>query len=210
MGEILSTFVSKNGGAAAMARGGGSGGGGVGTGHAARAVAGRLGGFVADVGSVGLAEALQRAGLGELVGRPVGEVLNGLLDYLGGSSNTLDDVDARAALSKVRDELLRDAETAEEVEAILAAQATDLGSLLQQFCGFYLFELFCRVFFERLVQRVGETRAYSFLTDIEAFIRSALANRTFGKDLATLDWSGSAGQSLITELMETTLQVFGS
>lgn len=137
------------------------------------------------------------------------EILAGLLDHLGGSSSTLDDVDARAALSRLQDELLGDAEDAAEVERILAGQAAQLELVLEMFFGFYLFEQFCRVFFERLVQRVGETRAHSFLSEIEGFLRSALVNRTVGRDLAGIDWTGSEGRTLVTDILESTLRVFG-
>jgi hypothetical protein len=181
----------------------------VGSGRAAREIAFRIGGFVADVRERGLAQALERIGLSELIGRPLNEVLAGLLDRLGGAAATIDDVDARTALSQVQEELLGQAQTAAEVEQILSAQVANLGVLLESFFGRYLYEQFCRVHFERLSQRVGEARALSFLQEIESFIRSTLANRTTGRDLAGIDWTGPEGQALVAEIMETTLKVFG-
>lgn len=208
--QILQSHIRQNGGAHAMARGGGGGGGGVvGSGRAARAVAGRLGGFIADVGTYGFNEALRRTGLSDFIGRPVQEILGALLDRLGGPASTIDDVDARTALSRLHDKLLANAIDAAEVERILTAQTTQLESVLRDFFGFYLFEQFCRVFFERLVQRVGETRAYSFLNDIEDFINSTLTNRTFDHNLALIDWAGTEGQTIASDIMETTLKVFG-
>jgi len=99
-GQLLSDFLRHNGGADRMARGGG-GGGTVGGGGAARAVASRLGAFISTVGSAGLAEALRQIGLSDLAGRPVGEILNAILDRVGGASSTIDEVDARAALSRL-------------------------------------------------------------------------------------------------------------
>jgi hypothetical protein len=207
--KILGSHIRHNGGARAIARGESRCGGIVGSGRAARTVAGRLGNFIADVGTYGFNEALRRVGLVNFIGRPVQEVLNALLDNLGGPASTIDDVDARTALSKLQDKMLENAADAADVERILTAQATQLESVLQDFFGFYLFEQFCRVFFERLVQRVGETRAHSFLSDIEDFVRSTLANRTVGLELAGVDWAGPEGQAIISNIMETTLTVFG-
>jgi hypothetical protein len=204
-GQLLSDFVRHNGGASHMARGGG----GVAGGGAARAVASRLGAFLGAVGSAGLAEALRQIGLSDLAGRPVREILNAIMDRLGGPSSTIDEVDARMALSRLQDKHLDEAETAEDVERILSVQVTDLGEFLKDYFGFYLYEVFCRVFFERLVQRVGETRATSFLGDIEDFINSTLTNRTAGQDLARVDLTTPAGQALVSDVMETTLRVFG-
>ncbi len=208
-GRIMRDHIRQNGGASGMSRGGSSSKSGtVGSGQAAREIAGRIGGFIADVRELGLNPALERLGLGGLIGRPLNEVLAGLLDRLGGPAATIDDVDARTALSHVQEELLGQAQTAAEVEQILSAQVASLDMLLGRFFGRYLYEQFCRVHFERLSQRVGEARALSFLQQIESFISSMLANRTTGRDLAGINWSGAEGQALVADIMETTLKVF--
>lgn len=210
--QLVRDFVHYNGGATRMARRRGRGGGGggvVGGGAAARNTANRLGAFISDVGTVGLSEALHGVGLSALDGRPVHEILAGLLDRIGGSASTIDDVDARAALARLQKEYLNDAADAAEVEEILQGQVANLDGLLTEYFGYYLYELFCRVFFERLVQRIGETPAYSFLKQIEDFINSTLANRTSDRDLSKVDWAGAEGQAITADVMETTLEVFG-
>src|SRR5579863_2295534 len=69
-GGIIGHFIQRNGGVARMSGGGGSGGTIIG-GAAGRRVAQRLGGFISAVAEVGLAEALRREGLADLIGRPV-------------------------------------------------------------------------------------------------------------------------------------------
>jgi|SRR5271165_2991579 len=210
--QILRHYVHENGGVRQIARGATSGGGGgrVGSGAAARQVAGRVGGFVSDVAAFGLPEALKRAGLSELIGRPVADILNGLLDKLGGPGSTMDDVDARAALSSLQEKLLADAADAEAVEQVFTDANANIDQVLQDFFGFYLYEQFCRVFYERLVQRVGEMQAQSFLGQIREFILSSLANRTIGLNIAQIDWPGSEGAEMVSDIMEATLAVFGS
>src|SRR5271167_746426 len=78
--QLVRHYIQDNGGSSAIARGGGV----VGKGRTAQAVAGRLGGFISDVAAFGLNEALRRAGLPELIGRPLSELLAGLLDKIGG------------------------------------------------------------------------------------------------------------------------------
>jgi hypothetical protein len=207
-GRILGHFIQQNGGAGRMAHGGGSGG--TIGGASGRAVAQRLGGFISAVGDVGLAEALRREGLSELIGRPIREVLAGLLDKLGGSASTIDDVDARTALAALQDEYLAEAVDAAEVERILQGLVPDLDDVLGRYFGFYLYEQFCRVFFERLVQRVGEPKALSFLKDIQAFIVASLANRLGSRSVAGVDWKGPEGSRLCADIMQATLDVFTS
>ena len=188
----------------------GRGAGGTIGGAAGRAVARRLGAFVSAVGEVGLAEALRREGLADLVGRPVREILAALLDRLGGSASTIDDVDARTALARLQEEQLAQAVDAEEVERILQARVDNLEDFLARYFGFYLYEQFCRVFFERLVQRVGDVNALSFLNDIREFILASVANRFGGRLAQAVNWTGSEGAAICSGIMQATLEVFTS
>jgi hypothetical protein len=209
--ELVSSFVQHNGGANAIARGGGRGGGGgagVAKGGNARSTATRLGGFLSSVGHLGLTGALQAAGWGDLVGRPTREILSSLLDRLGGESSTIDDVDARMALAALEKQYFGDPQTAEELEALMREQVGRIESVLQDFFGLYLYEVFCRVFFERLVQSKGETRAYSVLDQIKDFIRATLDNLAADRDLSAIDWTRREGQRITSEIMESTLRVF--
>jgi hypothetical protein len=207
--ELVSSFIQHNGGANAIARGGGGGGGGsVAKGGNARATAGRLGSFLGDVSRLGLAGALEAAGWGDLAGKPVREILNGLLDRLGGESSTIDDVDARMALAELEKQYFDEAQTPEELEQLMVAQVGQIEQLLQDFFGLYLYEVFCRVFFERLVQRVGEIRAYGVLSQIKDFIKAKLENLAAERDISKVNWKGPDGQRLTSEIMESTLRVF--
>jgi hypothetical protein len=207
-GGIVGSFIHHNGGVARMSRGGGSGGA-IG-GSSGRAVAQRLGGFIAAVGTVGLEEALRREGLADFVGRPPQEILAALLDKLGGPASSIDDVDARAALARLQEQLLAEAQSAEDVERILQDQSANLDALLRDYFGLYLYEQFCRVFFERLVQKTGESKALAFLADIKEFIRATLINRVGRRVLSAIAWAGQEGARLCSEIMQATLEVFVS
>jgi hypothetical protein len=206
VGRIVSHFIQENGGAARMSGGGGSGG--TIGGSAGRAVAQRLGGFISAVGEVGLAEALRREGLADLIGRPVQEILGALLDRLGGPASTIDDVDARTALARLQEELLKDAQSPQDVERILQEQVATLDVMLRDYFGLYLFEQFCRVFFERLVQKKGESKALAFLSDIKKFIEATLVNRVGRRAVAKIAWAGQEGARLCSDIMQATLAVF--
>lgn len=205
-GSILGHYVQQNGGAARMSGGGGSGG--TVGGSAGRAVAQRLGGFISAVGEVGLEEALRREGLADLVGRPLQEILAALLNRLGGPASSIDDVDARTALARLQEEILKGAQTPEDVEKILKEQALELDVVLRDYFGLYLFEQFCRVFFERLVQKRGESKALAFLDDIKEFIKASLVNRVGRRALSKIAWAGAEGAKLCSEIMHATLTVF--
>jgi hypothetical protein len=209
--SLIRSLIQHNGGRNEMARGGHRGASGsAGSAAPARDVAARLGAFIADVGSIGFAEAAAKLGLGDLSGKTVSEVLLALLDRLGGNSSTIDEADARQALSDLQQDLFAEATDTEELEKILLSAAQNLEIILEKFFGYYIFEQFSRVCFERLVQRVGDLKATSFLNQIREFIQSALANRAADKQLSKVDWAGAEGAVIVSQILDQTLEVFGA
>lgn len=211
--DLLRSFINHNGGSRVFSghTGGGGGGGGsaIASGGAARTVANRLASFITSVNTLGFSGTLQNYGWNDLVGKPIHEVLNALLDRLGGDATTIEDVDARMALAKLQEKYFAEAETPEAFEILINSQVERLEPLLQDYFGFYLHELFCRVFFERLVQRVGEIKAHSFFNEIMDVITSTLANRTSDRNFNNINWNGQEGKALIEDVMETTLNILG-
>jgi hypothetical protein len=205
--QVVSAYIDAAGGARRFSRGAGS----TGRGRSAQRVAAGLARFATDVAQAGLPAALERVGLPELVGRSVIEVLDALVDYLGGPADSLDDVDARNALARLRAEKLNHLATEADLERALMEMVTSdgLGDLLVSFFGYYLFEQFTRVFYERLVARVGDVAAAAYLRGIEAYIRKATLEHHFAQDLRNVDWASTEGQRLADAILEETLRVFG-
>lgn len=204
---VVRAFIDASGGPRIASRGAGS----LGRGKAAQRVAASIAGFVDLVQKRGLAEALDQLGLNALLGRPVIEVLDALVDALGGPAESLDDIDARNALAKLRAEMFNDLETLEELEEAMSelVSSEELGDLLVTFFGLYLFEQFTRLFYERLVARVGDATAASYLREIADYIRSVVRLHHVGKTLTHVNWSSESGRAVVDEILENTLQVFG-
>ena len=205
--RVVAGFLAANGGARGMARGGSA----LGGGRSAQRVAAGLAAFLGQVARDGLPAALVEVGLAALIGRPVGELLDAIVDALGGPGETLEDVDARNALSRLREQLLAEATTPDEVEAILTevADGTALAAVLADFFTYFFYEQFCRVFYERLVAKVGEDAAAAYLDGILDYLRSALRELQQTRDLREVDWAAAEGRALTDDLLEQTLFVFG-
>lgn len=202
--EIAYDFIAVHGGPKQMA--GGSGG------RAAQNVAHNIARFISSVEALGLQDTLRQEGLENLIGKSVNEISLTLIDYLGRHASTIDEVDARNALSRLMNELFEGAESFEDVERVLEtkSQQAELETLLIKFFGYYIFEQFCRVFYERLAARVGENQAEIFLDGILDYIISALRHKTLNKDVSTINWRGEQGKSVTSEILQETLEVFGS
>lgn len=205
--DALRGFIQTSGGARNISGGGGA----IGAGRSAQNTAIRFADFVSSVGSVGLQQTLELYGLSEFAGKPAGDIIPAIVDKLGGPASTFNDSDARIALSKVMDELLGNLETPEQVEAVLEQVMEDeaLEGLLSKFFGYYLYEQFCRVFYERLVNRVGRSNADSYLNSIFDTIKSSLALKAYEKDLSKVDWGGVEGRIITDKILQDTYEIFG-
>ena len=170
----------------------------------------RLGEFISSVGQQGLEEAARQAGLPDLTGMSANEICLTLLDHLGGSANTVDEVDARNALSATLDEMLEDAETYQDVDELLEGLTGPeaLEDLLHKFFSNYLFEQFNRTFYERLVERVGSVQADSFMQGIHEYIRSSIEARAQERDLSSVNWAGPEGEAIAEEILTETFDIY--
>lgn len=199
-------------------RTGGSGGGGGTSGPsssrssaAAARVARKLGGFYSRVGSVGLNAALQEYGLAHLVGKSAVEIATGMLEALVGPASTIDDAAARRALSDLNKEWLREARTPEDVERALTGEldAVGLDGLLSRFFGFYVYQRFCRDFYERWVKVAGSGATTSAFRTVQNYIESALRTKLAKRDIKNVDWAGPQGGQIISQVLVDTCAVFG-
>ena len=208
---LLRQYVAATGGARALSRSEGGGGrhGGGGS-SAARKVGRNLAGFLSSVRSAGLDEALREIGLANLIGRSVGEVAAGLLNALAGPANTLDEHAARLALIKTNDELFLDSGTYEDIESKLSEVLDQAGltGILAKFFGHYLYELFCRDFYEVWVKKVGSDAAGRSLGSVKDCIDSSVRAKFAGRDATHMNWRGKEGEVLAEQIMRETLEIF--
>jgi hypothetical protein len=226
--DLLSDFIRAVGGLKGLMRGhGGSapsagggqaaggaskrGGGGGGGTSAAVGTAQNLGGFLSRVGEVGLEESLRERGLDDAVGKSASDVSDTLLDEFAGPASTLDNALARESLAEIRDEILTDAETFEDVEKKLDTAIDELGifGILASFFGHYIFKMFCRNFYEEWVKKVGDAKAASSLAQIKEYIVSSVRNKLTGRGVATVDWNKDEGKQVTEGVLKETLDVFG-
>ncbi len=211
-GGVTTTNYKSSGGSGGSSKGSGGGGGKGGGkgGGAARSVGRNLGGFLSSVAAGGLNQALREAGLSDLIDKSAEEVSAGLLDALAGPSSTLDEHAARLALAALNDELLKDAETYEDVAQAFSATLNEQGLMwvLGSFFCHYLYERFCRDFYETWVKKVGSSHAARSLKSIKDYIENSLKAKLTGRDVTRINWKGREGLKLTQQVMQETLEIF--
>lgn len=203
--ELVGQFIRANGGSQGVARNGGMGA------KSAQAIARNLGSFLSLVNHVGINEALKQTGLEHLKGKATSDIVLLLIDYFGEDSSTIDQVDARNALSQLMDEMFEEVDGFDEISQIIEGRSNsdNLTEILGKFFGYYVYQQFCRSFYERLASKVGNTQADAFLNDILDYIKSEITFLTLDKDITQVDWNGQEGEAICVHILEKTLDVFG-
>ena len=190
--------------------GGGAGGGGGGT-SAAVGTAQNLGGFLSRVGEIGLEKTLQERGLEGVVGKSASDVSDVMLDEFAGPASTLDNALARESLAEIRDEILADAETFEDVEKQLNTAIDELGifGILASFFGHYIFKMFCRNFYEEWVKKVGDAKASASLAQVREYVISSVRTKLTGQKVASVDWKKDEVKQVTEDVLKETIEIFG-
>ena len=163
------------------------------------------------MGAAGLDTALREIGLAHLVGRAAGEIMAGILDALAGPGSTVDDEAARAALAALNEDLLREAVSADDVGRLLTANldAQGLAGILMRFFSLYIYERFCRDFYERWVKASGSDATRNGLRSVRNYIDSALGSKMVGRDVSRVEWQGEEGRQAVADVLADTCHVFG-
>jgi hypothetical protein len=212
--SLLGRYLQANGGAQAIAQGrGGSSGHSASRyriGSSARSAGDKLGGFLSSIATKGLDITLQEDGLGHLIGKSATEICAGLLDILTDSANTLDDHATRKALSDVFYDLFKPDTPYEDIEQELNQSLDEKGIMLiiADFFGYYLYELFCRDFYEDWQKKVGIDQTKRSLWQVKNCIFAEVESKFASKSIDSIGLSGSAGKNLAEQIMQDTLEIF--
>ena len=176
--------------------------------RAARNVARNIEGFFSSVANIGFRETFERAGLGQLEGKSVREIAYSLLDYLGGPSSTLDQVNARKALTDLMGEIFHDVHSPEDVEEAMERRSDgeSFADMIRTFFGHYINAQFVSAFYERVTAHRPGTQIFG---KIRNFICAAVKFEVRHQDVSKINWSGNQGQQIIDNIFKKTLEVFG-
>jgi hypothetical protein len=191
--KVLSRYVGALGGAGAAASSGRVAGVGVGQGVAA---------FGTGLATDGLTPTLQQLGLGHLVGQDRYEVLDGLIEALGGDGGSLEDQAVQAALIEAFSELYpEDAQTYEELEAV-ALDGNAVVALVELTIGGWAYARLLPTLAEKFSHiedpNIAQQRYTELRERLRALVKLEIGNRS-GLDV---DWRGQDGESLLTTVID--------
>lgn len=171
---------------------------------AAQEGARRLGNVLTGFATDGVEATLEDVGLSGLVGKSGLELLAGLLEYIAGSGSTAEEAAVQAAVRELLDDMYDD--------GLLDELQLDRDSAAELFLRFFGYYLTGRILFflsdliegavpgEEAAKREGEIRDY---------VIARLTMRLTSTTVFDVDWAGSEGETVLDELAQQVLEVFG-
>lgn len=191
-------------------RGGGGGGGGTRRiGGSARTVARGIGGFLADVGTKGFRQALAERGLTDLTGKSPDEIALALADLLGGPASLIEQTALRGALMELMLEWSEDVQGIDGFVESVTNAAQNIECALHDFFGHYIFEVFKTVGYQGVLATHGFEKAESMAGQIRDFIDAKIAGLEASRALSSVDWNGTAGETIVDGIVADTIAIFG-
>lgn len=191
--RVLARYVGALGGAGAAAAGGGGGG---------VSAAQGVGAFGSGLASEGLTPTLEKLGLDHLVGASRFDVLDGLLEALGGDGGTLDAQAVNQALCEAFAHLYPDdAETYEELEAVTLDEEGVAG-FLEDFVAEWAYARLLPTLAEKFTHiedpAVAEARDTELRERMQLLVTLGLGDRS----AISVDWRGEEGREVLDRVVE--------
>lgn len=208
--SAMESYIQASGGGSSLIGGIGRGSGGSAVSQATGA-AQAFGGFLSDVSNYGLDVALRNKGLQELIGKPPGEVIAGVLDALSGNGASLSDAILRAAeaetLGKIFDDEVENYDELQETwESSLNGQ--ELLEILEEFLSNVIFKQWVSDMADNLENNaVSAESLYEKENEIKDFIRGQVSFELGRIDALEVDWEGEEGREFISTCLKSAIEL---
>jgi hypothetical protein len=158
---------------------------------------------VADVAAAladgGLEDALQRAGLGHLVGESRWDVLGALIEEVAGAAEGLEDAAVHSAVCRVFEELVPDQDSWEELAAVRLDEQ-QVSELIERFVAECVFGRLAQAIDAKLAARDPHERERRN-RELHDFVAQLVALRLDGRGVLEVDWRGSEGHDITERLV---------
>jgi hypothetical protein len=164
----------------------------------------RFADFAAALGDGGLGDALERAGLGHLVGQSRWDVLGALVVEVSGAAAGLEEAAVQSAACRVFDELFPDQESWEELAAVRLDEQ-QVAAMIERFVAECIFGRLAQAIDSRLAARDPQERERRN-RELHEFVAQLVKLRLDERGVLDVDWRGAEGRALTERLVR---DVFG-
>jgi hypothetical protein len=165
-----------------------------------------MGGLLAGTSAQGLGETLQSVGLADLEGKPAGEAMLEILDWVAADTTTLDDQAARRAAEQVLSSFL---ESEEDIFDI-PMDVSEAAELFRRFLVEYLTRTILTPLLKRLTDNSGANDARRHERDIKRVVDALVDLELDAAEFQRVDWFGEDGAKLVDRLRHDALDLLGA
>jgi hypothetical protein len=191
--KVLARYVGAVGGAGAASISGRAAAVGAGQGVAA---------FGAGLATDGLTPTLERLGLGHLVGQDRYEVLDGLVEALGGDGGSLEDQAVQAAIIEAfRDLYPEDAQTYEALEAVQLDNAAVV-RFVERFVAEWAYARLLPTLAEKFSHIEDPATAQQRYTELRARLEALVKLEIGERSAPDIAWRGPEGEAILGKVVD--------
>lgn len=164
-------------------------------------------GFFNIAKQYGFDEALNRAGLQDLIGKSNEEIYVGLLDYFADDGSTLDKNIVRDSMSELLKETMLDVTDEKSYNEII--QNMDINKFIMDFIIAFTQKSFLTNFSEKIEGLCKNLDEYIKAENtIKDFIRIEIERKYTFEELSKVDWRSSQGKDFINKKCEDAFEIF--
>jgi hypothetical protein len=106
------------------------------------------------------------------------------------------------------DKVLGDAKEFRECELALKQAAPTVKETLGMLFGNYIYERFCSISYANVLAKIGAERVEAAMGEIKDYIASKVDSIAFDKNLSSINWKGTEGVVLVSQILQQTEAVF--
>ncbi|MHB1808435.1 MAG: hypothetical protein ACYCU0_03970 [Solirubrobacteraceae bacterium] len=159
----------------------------------------RFADFASALADGGLGEALDRAGLGHLVGQTRWEVLGALVSEVAGAAAGLEEAAVQSAACRVFEELFPDQDSWEELAAVHLDE-TQVVEIIERFVAECIFGRLAQAVDAALTAREPQAREQR-VRELRELVSQLVKLRLDERSVLEIDWRGTEGRQLTEGLV---------
>lgn len=167
-----------------------------------------LGAFFSDISKNGLQQAVESRGI-NIKGKTIDEIKELFIDFFLTPAVDSDSACASKAIETVMENLFNEITNEKELENILS-NVIQTEKAKELVCGFYenyIYELFCRIFFEDRTLKTNQSDAEEILEIVKETISTKISGIQCNRNIEGIDFSSQEGSDFVQGILKDILEV---
>lgn len=170
----------------------------------------KLGGYLSNISSRGIADASEELGIPNILGKSANVAISQIIDKLAPNSSTLEDVIARRAIVNTLEELYQKYGIEEQgLEALNGLDEAAIEEAIISSTTNYIFERFLLDLADRIENRnISETEAISLEKEMKEYIKAEVKRNSYDeRSFRGVNWFGKQGRDVTERIYQQAYEI---